>query len=293
MTEGSIIIHGHRGSRGTHPENTIPSFQEARDVGASFVELDVHLSKDGHVVVFHDFEISGKLCRDSSGNPVQGKIPLGELTLAQIKSFECGSAKLPNFPSQQSCPGAQIPTLEELIQWKLKQAPKMELNVEIKREPESKPYRPSAELLAEKVVSLLSQYGLMSSTLIQSFDFEVVRAVRKLDDKLEKKPQARGAIKPCRLLKLFWESSHELIQKKNSKARCRKRQNQCAIGVDPIEFGDCEVIWNDCDLAWNHHGRDDQSKEYFLSRKLHACQGVGRKDCRDDLKNGDRRSNDK
>jgi glycerophosphoryl diester phosphodiesterase len=57
----------------------------------------------------------------------------------------------------------------------------MDLNVEIKREHEAKPYRPSAELLAEKVVSLLSQYGLMSSTLVQSFDFEVVRAVRKLD----------------------------------------------------------------------------------------------------------------
>lgn len=181
MTEGSIVIHGHRGSRGTHPENTLPSFQEARDIGAGFVELDVHLTKDGHVIVFHDFEISGKLCRDSSGEPVKGKLPIGELTLAQIKSFECGSMKLPNFPSQQACPGAQIPTLEELIQWKLKEAPQMNLNVEIKREHEPKPYRPSAELMAEKVVSVLSQYGLMKSSLIQSFDFEVVRAARKLD----------------------------------------------------------------------------------------------------------------
>ncbi len=184
MTEGPIVIHGHRGSRGTHPENTIPSFREARDVGAAFVELDVHLSKDGHVVVFHDFEISGKLCRDSSGEPVKGKIPLGELTLAQIQSYECGSTRLGAFPFQQACPGERIPTLEEVIQWKLKEAPQMRLNVEIKRESESKPHRPSAELLAENVVSLLRKYELTGTSLVQSFDFDVVRAVRKLDSKL-------------------------------------------------------------------------------------------------------------
>jgi glycerophosphoryl diester phosphodiesterase len=181
VTEGSIIIHGHRGSRGTHPENTLPSFQEARDVGAAFVELDVHLSKDGHVVVFHDFEISGKLCRDASGEPVRGKIPLGELTLQEIQSFECGSSRLPAFPFQQSCPGVRIPTLEEVILWKLQEAPRMSLNVEIKREHEDKPYRPSAEKLAESVVALLDQYQLSSSTLVQSFDFDVVRAARRLD----------------------------------------------------------------------------------------------------------------
>lgn len=184
MTENSIVIHGHRGSRGTHPENTLPSFQEARDVGAAFVELDVHLSKDGYAVVFHDFEITGKLCRDSSGEPVRGKIPLSELTLAQIQSFECGSSKLPAFPFQRACPGERIPTLEEVIQWKLKEAPKMNLNIEIKREHEPKPYRPTAEKLAEGVVSLIHQYGIANTSLVQSFDFEVVRAARKLDSKL-------------------------------------------------------------------------------------------------------------
>jgi glycerophosphoryl diester phosphodiesterase len=184
MTETSIIVHGHRGSRGTHPENTLPSFQEARDSGAAFVELDVHLSKDGHVVVFHDFEISGKLCRDAFGKPVQGKIPLSELTLEQIQSFECGSAKLSAFPSQQPCPGVKIPTLEEVIQWKLNEAPKLNLNIEIKRQTEPVPYRPSAEALAEGVVSLLHRYGIAKTSLVQSFDHSVVRAARRLDAKL-------------------------------------------------------------------------------------------------------------
>jgi glycerophosphoryl diester phosphodiesterase len=184
MTDRSIVVHGHRGSRGTHPENILPSFQEAFAAGASFVELDVHLSKDGHVVVFHDFEISGKLCRDSSGELVRGKIPISELTLEQIQSYECGSAKLAAFPEQVLCPGARIPTLDELIRWKLSHAPQMSLNIEIKREKDAVPHRPSAEKLAQAVVGLIHQYDLARSTLVQSFDFSVVRAVRKLDSNL-------------------------------------------------------------------------------------------------------------
>src|ERR1700732_5116549 len=46
-------IFGHRGSAGTHPENTMPSFQSAADVGAQYLETDVHLSRGGESVVSH------------------------------------------------------------------------------------------------------------------------------------------------------------------------------------------------------------------------------------------------
>jgi glycerophosphoryl diester phosphodiesterase len=181
VTDTGIIIHGHRGSRGTHPENTLPSFEEARDAGAAFIELDVHLSKDGHAVVFHDFEISGKLCRDASGNPIADKIPVRELTLAELKSYDCGTNLLSAFPDQRACPGAKIPTLEEVIQWKLAQAPRLALNIEIKREKVAHAYRPAPELLAQGVIELLHRYELTRESLVQSFDFSVVRAARKLD----------------------------------------------------------------------------------------------------------------
>src|ERR1700736_5157426 len=47
-------IFGHRGSSGTHPENTMPSFQAAVDVGGLYLESDVHMSRDGEIVISHD-----------------------------------------------------------------------------------------------------------------------------------------------------------------------------------------------------------------------------------------------
>ncbi|HBH6629839.1 TPA: glycerophosphodiester phosphodiesterase, partial [Enterococcus faecium] len=46
-----LQIYAHRGSSGTHPENTLPAFAEAVRVGADGIELDVHLSKDGYLIV--------------------------------------------------------------------------------------------------------------------------------------------------------------------------------------------------------------------------------------------------
>ncbi len=52
-----LQIYAHRGSSGTHPENTLPAFAEAVRVGADGIELDVHLSKDGYLIVMHDEEV--------------------------------------------------------------------------------------------------------------------------------------------------------------------------------------------------------------------------------------------
>ena len=52
-----LQIYAHRGSSGTHPENTLPAFAEADRVGADGIELDVHLSKDGYLIVMHDEEV--------------------------------------------------------------------------------------------------------------------------------------------------------------------------------------------------------------------------------------------
>lgn len=149
-----IQVHGHRGSRGTHPENTIAGFTEAARVGAEFVELDVHLTRENELVVFHDFEISG--------------LPISDLSLTEIK---------------QRNPA--VPSLEEVAVWRQKSAPQLKLNVEIKRGDPSSRKTPSADLLASQVVGLLKRAGLLNTTLVQSFDFEVVRAVRKRSPELK------------------------------------------------------------------------------------------------------------
>src|SRR5271166_5116502 len=59
----SFVLQGHRGARGLKPENTLPSFEVALDLGVSSIETDVHLTRDGVPILCHDPEVSGRLCR--------------------------------------------------------------------------------------------------------------------------------------------------------------------------------------------------------------------------------------
>ena len=56
-------LQGHRGARGLKPENTLPSFEAALDAGVTSIETDIHLTKDGIPVLFHDAAVNEKLCR--------------------------------------------------------------------------------------------------------------------------------------------------------------------------------------------------------------------------------------
>ena len=75
-------IFAHRGSKGTHPENTLTSFKEAVRVGSDGIELDVHLTKDGHLVVIHD---------ETVDRTTNGTGEIRNLTLAKIKAMDAGS----------------------------------------------------------------------------------------------------------------------------------------------------------------------------------------------------------
>ncbi len=84
---------GHRGASGYEPENTLRSFRRAVALGADMIELDVHLTKDGRVVVIHD---------DTVDRTTDGKGKVGRMTFAEIKKLDAGQ-------------GERIPTLEEAL----------------------------------------------------------------------------------------------------------------------------------------------------------------------------------
>ncbi|MFY0654865.1 MAG: hypothetical protein JXQ96_22725 [Cyclobacteriaceae bacterium] len=93
-------IIGHKGAAGYAPENTLASLQKAIDMGVDMIEIDVHMTKDGEVVVFHDEDVS----RTTNGT---GKIH--ELTLEEVKQLDAGSWFGEEFA------GEQVPTLREAI----------------------------------------------------------------------------------------------------------------------------------------------------------------------------------
>ncbi|GGU93593.1 hypothetical protein GCM10010182_06540 [Actinomadura cremea] len=93
----AVELHGHRGARGLLPENTLPGFAHALDLGVDAIELDVGLSADGVVVLGHDQTLSPVTLTDTApahpGDPAfpyVGK-PVRDLTLAQLKTLEAGT----------------------------------------------------------------------------------------------------------------------------------------------------------------------------------------------------------
>lgn len=182
-TQRVVVIHGHRGSRGTHPENTLPSFEEAVKAGADVLELDLQLTKEDIPVVSHDPEI-GKLCRDEKGVAVITPISIRSLTYDQIQKYDCGSMQNPRFPEQSPIPGTRIPSLETFLVWAKKHAPRLEYNIETKMTAPSPELVADPKLFAEKVIAVLKKHGAIQKTILQSFDFRTLRAAHVSEPKL-------------------------------------------------------------------------------------------------------------
>jgi glycerophosphoryl diester phosphodiesterase len=68
-----MLVFGHRGSRGTLPENTIPAFLSAIEAGVDGLELDLLATKDGAIVIHHNFFLNPVLCKRFDGEPVDEK----------------------------------------------------------------------------------------------------------------------------------------------------------------------------------------------------------------------------
>ncbi|GAA2913088.1 hypothetical protein GCM10011428_29870 [Streptomyces violaceus] len=90
----NFLTIGHRGVMGVEPENTLRSFVAAQEAGLDAIELDLHLSKDGALVVMHDTDVDRTT--DGSG-------PIAEKTLAELRALDAGR-------------GERVPVFEEVLE---------------------------------------------------------------------------------------------------------------------------------------------------------------------------------
>jgi len=155
-----FFVIAHRGASYYAPENTMPSFEKAYEMGADMIELDVVLTKDSVPVVLHDLKV------DRTTN---GKGPARKFTLSELKQLDAGSWFGTAFQN------TTIPTLEAVLKWARN---KICLNIEIKREIGTHAVRNSVETL---VIELISAYGMREKVIISSFDSGLVRAVKEID----------------------------------------------------------------------------------------------------------------
>jgi glycerophosphoryl diester phosphodiesterase len=184
----SIEVQGHRGTRGLRPENTLPSFAEAIRVGADVLELDLLMTQDGKIVIYHDYFLNPDLLTYLDGKPLQTRgLLVHSLPLSAIKQFDCGRKIHPVFPRQESIPGTLIPTLDELFEMIQNssdpQAKTVRLNLEIKREAGHPEYSADPQRMAQAVLDLVRKRGFEERVSYSSFDPETLFALRALDKK--------------------------------------------------------------------------------------------------------------
>jgi glycerophosphoryl diester phosphodiesterase len=168
------LVHGHRGARGMMPENTLPAFEYAIQAGVDVLELDVAVTKDDVLVVSHDPLLNPTICRDAPKETA-----IRSLTLAELKHYDCGSLKNPQFPRQTPVPGTRIPTLDDVLD--LAPRGKFEFNIETKSNPRHPEYTPSPEEFSKLLLATIRKHGLQNRVIVQSFDFRTLRAMKQLD----------------------------------------------------------------------------------------------------------------
>ncbi|MBI4890248.1 MAG: glycerophosphodiester phosphodiesterase [Acidobacteria bacterium] len=168
-----IEVHGHRGARTMRPENTLPAFEYAIQVGVDYLEMDLNVTKDDVLVVSHDAEINRKICTGPEGETL-----IRKLTLEQVKRFDCGAVRNPDFPRQQTVAGTRIPTFDEVLA--LAPKGKFQFNVEMKSNPKKPEQTPEAKQYAEMVVAAIRKHGLEKRVLLQSFDWRNLQAVKAI-----------------------------------------------------------------------------------------------------------------
>lgn len=151
-------VWAHRGASGYYPENTMSAFQEAVKQKADGIELDVHLTKDGYLVVCHD---------ETLNRTTNGKGFIKQYDLYELKQLDAGSWFDKKFK------GEKIPLLEEAID--LVKKSNMELNIEIKA---GSIFYPGIE---EKVLKMIDKYGIRDKVIISSFDHYSLVKIKSMD----------------------------------------------------------------------------------------------------------------
>ena len=170
-------VQGHRGARGLLPENTLPAFQRALELGVDTLELDCGVTKDGVVVVHHDRRLNPDVARGPDGKWLGSPAPtIRSLTYAELQRYDVGrlrpgSEYSRRFPHQQAMDGTRIPRLSEVLKLKSK------FNIETKLIPGATEETVGPEEFARLLIAEIRK--AKATATIQSFDWRTLKVVER------------------------------------------------------------------------------------------------------------------
>lgn len=180
----AVEVHGHRGARSVFPENTLPAFHYALDVGVDVLEFDLGVTKDNVVVVAHDPYINPDLCLGPKGEKLRKKILINSINWEDLKKYDCGALPNSRFPNQTLIPGTPIPSLEEVLQLvenhPSPQSQKVQFNIETKIKKSKPKDTVSPEVFVKLVLEVIEKYNVSDRTMIQSFDYRTLKITKRL-----------------------------------------------------------------------------------------------------------------
>ena len=187
-----IKIYAHRGGRGLAPENTLWAYSAALKIGVDYVDMDINMTKDGVLIVYHNTALDPNTTREMTGKFITKAIPIRQLNYAQIQGHNVGAINPQTkyksfFPSQFELPYSSIPTLEEVIDFVIKNAgEKVGFQIELKADPTDMIKDP--EFYKRFVTTLhcvLKEKNIIDRTKVQSFLWPLLIDIKSYDTNIK------------------------------------------------------------------------------------------------------------
>jgi len=179
----ALDAQGHRGARGLMPENTLAAFTRALHIGVDTLEMDLGVTRDGHVVVMHDMRLNPSLTRDYAGAWLQGEATptVNSLTLSELQTYDVGrirpdSRYATRFTQQEGIDGTRVPTLDEVFRLATSNGHNdVRFNIETKINPDKPALTLGPVEFVDAVVSVVRKHQLSERVTIQSFDWRTLQ----------------------------------------------------------------------------------------------------------------------
>lgn len=167
------------------PQNSFSGFRDCLDQNIDGIEFDVHLSRDGEVVVQHDARLNKRITRDQNGDWLNTTGPaLCDLSLEEIQQYDigrylAGSTEENSYPDYQPIDGEKIPTLDQFLATHSQHKNNPALWIELKSSPFDRDSGPDPKELLDKIMLLILHYDLVQHCILIAFEWDLLVLAKK------------------------------------------------------------------------------------------------------------------
>lgn len=179
-------LQGHRGARGLAPENSLPAWRKALEIGVDTIECDMAITRDGVVVVHHDLWLNPDTTRGPDGKWLDKRGPaISELSFEELQKYDIGRLRPGSdyakpFPDQVPADGTRISRLSDLFDLVNKSGnSKIGFDCETKVDPNERAATLPPGDFARRVIAEIRKHGMAERMMVQSFDWSTLQVVQR------------------------------------------------------------------------------------------------------------------